>query len=295
VSWRPRAYVLHGFLSDEECDHLVKAAEPSLARSLVVAANGTGVLDSVRTSSGTFLPKGQDSIVARVESRVSAATHLPVSHAENLQVLRYELGQQYRAHWDTIEVAADLQKTRMYQNQRTLTLLMYLTDVEEGGETSFPAGRWLDAAAQLQPPYTECGSKGVAVKPRKGDALLFHSLHIDGKRKDAFSYHAGCPVVRGVKYSATSWAHVEPFLAGGVAATATPQASSVCRDNNDSCRHWASIGECEKNPVYMKSNCRLSCKVGGVAGGGVVGWAEAVVGPTMLLWNGSSAGAETHF
>lgn len=26
----------------------------------------------------------------------------------------------------------------------------------------------------------ECGSKGVAVKPRKGDALLFHSLHIDG-------------------------------------------------------------------------------------------------------------------
>ncbi|KAI7845460.1 hypothetical protein COHA_001010 [Chlorella ohadii] len=266
VSWRPRAYVLHGFLSDEECDHLVKAAQPSLARSLVVSQNGTGVLDSVRTSSGTFLSKGLDSIVARIEARVSTATHLPVSHAENLQVLKYELGQEYKAHWDTIEVAPEVQKSGMFQNQRTLTLLMYLTDVEEGGETSFPAGRYLDEAAHKQPPYTECGSKGVAVKPRKGDALLFHSLHIDGKRKDAFSYHAGCPVVRGVKYSATSWAHIEPFLAGGAAAKAAPQPPSACRDNHASCPQWAKMGECDKNPVYMqgdqnvRGHCRLSCK-----------------------------------
>ena len=29
-----------------------------------------------------------------------------------------------------------------------------MTDVEEGGETGFPGGRWLDEAAQKQPPYT---------------------------------------------------------------------------------------------------------------------------------------------
>ena len=45
-------------------------------------------------SSGTFLAKGQDSIVARIEARVSAATHLPVSHAETLQILRCGSG-----HW----------------------------------------------------------------------------------------------------------------------------------------------------------------------------------------------------
>ena len=25
VTWKPRALVLHGFLTDEECDHIVKA------------------------------------------------------------------------------------------------------------------------------------------------------------------------------------------------------------------------------------------------------------------------------
>lgn len=52
--------------------------------------------------------------------------------------------------------------------------------MEEGGETTFPGGKWLDKQAQLQPPYSQCGQKGVAVKPRKGDALLFFSLHVNG-------------------------------------------------------------------------------------------------------------------
>lgn len=56
-------------------------------------------------------------------------------------------------------------------------------DVEEGGETSFPRGRWLDEAVQSQPPYSECAAKGVAVKPRKGDAILFFSLKLDGELK----------------------------------------------------------------------------------------------------------------
>lgn len=46
-------------------------------------------LRPVTCSSGTFLPKALDSIVSRIEARVSAATHLPVSHAENLQILRW--------------------------------------------------------------------------------------------------------------------------------------------------------------------------------------------------------------
>lgn len=34
-------------------------------------------------------------------------------------------------------------------------------------------------------------------------------------------------------------------------------------DTNDSCEFWASTGECEKNPRYMKKSCALSCsKVG---------------------------------
>lgn len=51
------------------------------------------------------------------------------------------------------------------------------------------------------------------------------------------------------------------------AASAT-QAPGECRDNHASCPQWAKLGECQKNPVYMRGNenvrgnCRLSCKVG---------------------------------
>jgi len=36
---------------------------------------------------------------------------------------------------------------------------------------------------------------------------------------------------------------------------------SGCADQNDYCRAWAATGECEKNPGYMASNCRLACKL----------------------------------
>jgi prolyl 4-hydroxylase len=49
----------------------------------------------------------------------------------------------------------------------------------------------------------ECGRKGIAVKPRKGDALLFWSLAPDSKTKDMTSMHGGCPVIKGDKWSAT--------------------------------------------------------------------------------------------
>ena len=39
-----------------------------------------------------------------------------------------------------------------------------------------------------------------------------------------------------------------------------------CKDNNKNCDGWAKIGECEKNPGYMLSNCMKSC--GTCEGGG---------------------------
>ncbi len=50
------------------------------------------------------------------------------------------------------------------------TVLLYLTDTEEGGETAFPAGSaWLDPASpQRYGPFSECAQGSVAVRPRKG-------------------------------------------------------------------------------------------------------------------------------
>lgn len=61
--------------------------------------------------------------------------------------------------------------------------------------------------------YSKCAQAGVAVKPKKGDALFFYSLTPDGQM-DEKSLHAGCPVVRGDKWSATKWLRVNHFDAG---------------------------------------------------------------------------------
>lgn len=96
------------------------------------------------------------------------------------------------------------------------------------------------------------------VKPHRGDALLFFSLHTNAT-PDTSSLHAGCPVIEGEKWSATKWIHVDSF-------DKTVGAGGDCSDNHVSCERWASLGECTKNPEYMIGSsdipgyCRKSCK-----------------------------------
>lgn len=86
------------FLTPEEADHIKSLAEPQLLRSGVVdAGTGKSKVDDIRTSSGTFLQRGQDDIVAAVEQRIAEWTLLPVEYGEGLQVLRYNNGQKYDA------------------------------------------------------------------------------------------------------------------------------------------------------------------------------------------------------
>ena len=79
MSWQPRAFLFHNLLSDEECEHLKDLSRKQLTKSSVVdSATGKSVDSTVRTSSGTFLAKGQDDVVRRIEKRLSMVTMLPV-------------------------------------------------------------------------------------------------------------------------------------------------------------------------------------------------------------------------
>ena len=54
-------------------------AKPHMEKSSVVdSATGKSVPSEVRTSSGTFLGKGQDDIISRIEKRVAQVTMIPV-------------------------------------------------------------------------------------------------------------------------------------------------------------------------------------------------------------------------
>ncbi|XP_072951534.1 probable prolyl 4-hydroxylase 6 [Typha angustifolia] len=257
LSWRPRAFLYKGFLSHEECDHLIKLAKGKLVKSMVADNDsGKSVMSTVRTSSGMFLEKHQDEIVARVEQRIAAWTFLPEENGESIQILHYENGQKYDAHFDYFHD----KRNQALGGHRVATVLMYLSDVKKGGETVFPNAEG-KLSQHKDETWSDCARTGYAVKPNKGDALLFFSLRIDATT-DPSSLHASCPVIEGEKWSATKWIHVRNFDKPLRKST-----SGECSDDNELCPRWAAIGECQKNPKYMVGSedsvgfCRKSCGV----------------------------------
>ncbi|KAJ0093452.1 hypothetical protein Patl1_25523 [Pistacia atlantica] len=155
ISWKPRAFVYEGFLTDLECDHLISLAKSELKRSAVADnLSGESKLSEVRTSSGMFIGKGKDAIIAGIEDKISTWSFLPKGapytedalhfsslffllfgeNGEDIQVLRYEPGQKYDAHYDYFADKINIARG----GHRIVTVLMYLTDVAKGGETVFP-------------------------------------------------------------------------------------------------------------------------------------------------------------
>ncbi|PIA35869.1 hypothetical protein AQUCO_03400037v1 [Aquilegia coerulea] len=180
-----------------ECDYLSAIAKPRLRISTVVdAKTGKGIKSDVRTSSGMFLHRDdrKSPIVQAIEKRIAVYSQIPAENGEPIQVLRYEKDQYYRPHNDYFSDTINLKRG----GQRIATMLMYLTDNVEGGETYFPMAGTGEC---------RCGNKtvkGMSVKPIKGDAVLFWSMGLDGQ-SDPNSIHGGCEVLGGEKWSATKW------------------------------------------------------------------------------------------
>ncbi|MGE7545867.1 2OG-Fe(II) oxygenase [Sporosarcina newyorkensis] len=172
----PLIVVLGNMLSDEECDVLIRLAADKVKRSKI---GTTREENELRTSSSMFIEDSENLIVTRVKKRVSVVMNIPIEHGEGLQILRYTPGQQYRAHHDFFSAESKV------TNNRISTLVMYLNDVEQGGETFFP---------QLK----------FSVSPRKGTAVYFEYFYSDQMLND-LTLHGGAPVVEGEKWVATQW------------------------------------------------------------------------------------------
>jgi prolyl 4-hydroxylase len=184
LSRSPHVVAADGLLTATECAYLVERGQPGLQPSMVVDPNdGRLVPNPIRTSDGAhFGVYDEDLAINALNRRIAAFSDTRIEQGEPMQLLRYRPGQEYRAHVDALPAEA---------NQRVATVLVYLSDDYEGGETVFVR-------------------TGLSFRGRVGDALLFRNVTPDG-RPDPMALHAGRPVTRGVKLIASRWIRAQAF------------------------------------------------------------------------------------
>ena len=181
-------------LTSKECQQIINLARPKLERSKLGIDRKIGI---ERTSQQTWIDKKSLPCINKCSDFVAKLTGLPVENQELWQVLRYKPGQEYKPHYDACSETTDEYETCLNDEKNTgwgkrvNTFLIYLNDVEEGGETHFPR-------------------LNKSFKPKRGSAILWNNLTADQTKAHPNSEHAGMPVKKGEKWAVNVWVRQNP-------------------------------------------------------------------------------------
>ncbi len=191
----PRVYTVKSILSLLECEYLIATAEPALKRATTVhPESGESLQHEFRTSwSMNFDLVTEDLVVQMIKTRLASVGGLPVTHSEPLAVMRYHPTQEYKPHYDFLDLNAAYRDQALASGgQRVVSILTYLSDVDRGGGTQFP-------------------ELGLTIEPVRGKALAFKNCNEAGE-PDERTLHAGLPVEQGEKWLASLWLRENPFV-----------------------------------------------------------------------------------
>ena len=222
ISIAPRVFEVDNFLSSVEVQHFLELStkynitmeESTLTPGLADGTSNERDAESkykkdkkTRSSTNAWIHREFSPITDAVYSRVadllkiddsllrhrgdyeqyeSSTLH---SIAEAMQLVHYGPGQQYTAHHDFLYPSV----VNRYQPSRFVTVLLYLNDVESGGETVFPRA------------MNDVDHDGIKVKPKSGKAIFFYNVLPDGNFDD-LSQHASLPIDKNnEKWVANLW------------------------------------------------------------------------------------------
>ncbi|XP_066469093.1 transmembrane prolyl 4-hydroxylase-like [Tiliqua scincoides] len=196
----------------------------------------TNKRELVRNSQQAWLVQGKGAhpIMHSIQQRVIHLTRLSaeiIELSEPLQVVRYDPGGYYHAHWDSGKAVPDISRISLEQFvhispyhflSRYATVLIYLSNVTGGGETNFPIAdnRTYDYQSLIQnnidlrDTYRHCDKGNLRIKPVQGTAVFWYNHLSDDEGWigdiDQYSLHGGCLVTEGTKWIANQWISVHP-------------------------------------------------------------------------------------
>lgn len=177
----PRAFIVKNFLSDWECDFVIRFHQPRMFASTTGQGENEELAEQ-RTSTSDRMDRTQYPVADAIYRRLARALGLPEwildqrHNSESINILHYLQGQEYTPHYDVgpEEVVC-----------RWISALLYFNTPTRGGGTSFPLSN-------------------VELEAKKGQLMFFYDLLPDGNLDD-YSMHAGKPVLEGEKWIGAAW------------------------------------------------------------------------------------------
>lgn len=216
ISRKPLIMTVDNLLTEDECEAIKQASKDKLERSFTMGSSikvsgeekedipveitDDGIEDqrAYRSSYNAWLPRNE--LLQNVQEWLSEILNLPLAYilqnSEDLQVVHYRTGGQFRAHQDSSAF-----------HPRLLTALLYLNDQIDngGGETWFPftseeatVSSVEEAVLQaltlhdLHITSAQADLPGIKVAPRTGKAVIFFN-HLPTGEIDPKAVHAGLP------------------------------------------------------------------------------------------------------
>lgn len=172
--------VTREFLSKEECKKLIEIIENQELIPSPLAKDNRNI-QNIRTSTTSSL-KWTNPDIYKLFLKIANHLSLPPERGEKLQGQKYLPGQFFKPHVDAFrEPMYDRIKA---SGNRVHTLMIYLNDDMEGGQTNFPL---LDKS----------------FKPEIGMALDWPNMENGVILEN--SLHEGSEIKKGTKYIITSW------------------------------------------------------------------------------------------
>lgn len=174
-------YTVKNFLNQQECEQIIELIASKLRPSSLSSYESDS---SYRTSRTCDLGTLNDVFMGDIDNRICQIMGIDSSYSETVQGQFYEVGQQFKAHTDYFE-PHEIGEYGGQMGQRTYTMMIYLNDVDEGGETAF---------VNIDKEF----------KPQQGMAVIWNSLNSDGST-NIDSMHFAKPVIKGYKAVITKW------------------------------------------------------------------------------------------
>lgn len=186
-------YLLKDFLTTEECQQLIAITDENLRPSTVSNEADDSITSDYRTSRTADLHYFASPYLNRVDNKICTFMGLNPFLGELMQAQKYAPGEYYKEHCDYFFPLTKEYKTYTeWMGQRTWTFMVYLNDVEKGGETYFKHLK-------------------LKLKPTAGTAVFWNNLYRNGIPNPK-TMHEACPPISGNKYVITKWFRSWPLI-----------------------------------------------------------------------------------